>query len=197
MATASATKPNVEDRILAATLAIIGERGLEAVTHRAVAERAGASLGAISHHFPSRSDLLQEALRRAAAGEVSHLERLALELQSRAFATDEWVRSMAEALGADLRRNRTRHLAQYELLLACSRDPRMRELSRAWREAHVRVAEVGLRAAGSRNSALHAQLLTAAITGILLKQLAYPVRGFTDEVLQPQLQELVTALVTK
>jgi AcrR family transcriptional regulator len=195
MAVAAGATRNVEDRILAATLQIIGERGLEAVTHRAVAEEAGVSLGAISHHFPSRADLLQQALRRAAATEVSHLERLALDLQTRAFETEEWVHGMARALGTDLQRNRVRHLAQYELLLACAREPQLRELSRAWREAHLRVAEVGLRAAGSPQPEAHAQLLTAAITGLLLKELAYPGRRFTDEVLEPLLRELVDGLV--
>ena len=112
MAVATAATQNIDDRILGATLAIIGERGLESVTHRAVAEQAGVSLGAISHHFPSRAELLEQALRRAAAGEVSRLEQLALDLQGRAFETDEWIGGMARALGTDLQRNRTRHLAQ-------------------------------------------------------------------------------------
>ena len=196
MAVGGLTEPSVEGRIVAATLAIIGERGLEAVTHRAVAKRAGVSLGAISHHFTSRADLQQTALRTAAANEVAHLERIALDLQSRAFETHQWVRSMAEALGSDLERKPTRHLAQFEMLLACARDRKLRELSIAWREAHLRVAETGLRAAGSQNPDAHAQLLTAAITGVLLKQLAFPVRNFTDAVLEPLLHELVTELVS-
>ena len=187
--------PQAEERILAATMAIIGEQGLQAVTHRAVARKAGVSLGAISHHFPTRDDLLRDALSHAAAIEVTRLERLALSLQSRAFETREWVHTMATALGGDLQRNPTRHLAQYELLLACARDPELRELSRAWREAHLRVSEVGLRAAGSSTPEEHAELLTAAITGLLLKQLAYPEPKFTARVLEPRLDELVTALV--
>ena len=195
MAVAARHKADVEERILAATLAIIGEHGLQGVTHRAVADEARVSLGAISHHFSSRADLLDRALHRVAANEVAHLQRLALDLQARAFDTDEWIHAMARALGTDLRRNRARHLAQYELLLACARDPKIRELSRAWRQAHLLVAEVGLRAAGSRDPETHAQLLTAALTGLLLKQLAYPARNFTDEVLEPSLRELVSALV--
>jgi TetR/AcrR family transcriptional regulator, regulator of biofilm formation and stress response len=186
----------IDERILAATMAIIGERGLQAITHRAVAKRAGVSLGAISHHFPTRADLLRSALRRAATVEVARLERLALELQSRAFETGDWIRSMARALGGDVQRNPIRHLAQYELLLASARDPELRELARAWREAHLRLSEVGLRAAGSKAPDAHAHLLTAAITGLLLKQLAYPARNFTAEVLEPLLDELITALVT-
>jgi len=196
MAASTKTRPaGVEERILAATMAIIGEQGLQAVTHRAVARRAEVSLGAISHHFATREDLLHSTLRHAAAAEVGRLERLALSLQSQAFDTREWISAMAAALGGDLKRNPTRHLAQFELLLACARDPELRELSRAWREAHLRVSEVGLRAAGSKAPDVHAQLLTAAVTGLLLKQLAYPEPRFAERVLEPLLAELVTGLV--
>jgi TetR/AcrR family transcriptional regulator, regulator of biofilm formation and stress response len=75
---AGSTKVRVEKRILDATMAIIGEDGLQAVTHRAVASRAGVSLGAISHHFPTREELLRSTLLHAAAVEVERLERLAL-----------------------------------------------------------------------------------------------------------------------
>jgi AcrR family transcriptional regulator len=192
---AGSTKVRVEKRILDATMAIIGEDGLQAVTHRGVASRAGVSLGAISHHFPTREELLRSTLLHAAAVEVERLERLALTLQSRAFETRDWVHAMSAALGGDLKRNPSRHLAQYELLLACARDPELRELSRAWRDAHLRVSEVGLRAAGSKTPEEHAQLLTAAVTGLLLKQLAYPEPNFTTRVLEPLLDELTASLV--
>jgi len=196
MAASTKTRPaGVEERILAATMAVIGEQGLQAVTHRAVARRAEVSLGAISHHFATREDLLHSTLRHAAAAEVGRLERLALSLQAQAFDTREWISAMAAALGGDLKRNPTRHLAQFELLLACARDPELRELSRAWREAHLRVSEVGLRAAGSKAPDAHAQLLIAAVTGLLLKQLAYPEPRFAERVLEPLLAELVTGLV--
>src|SRR5215208_4189542 len=196
MAASTKTRPaGVEERILAATMAVIGEQGLQAVTHRAVARRAEVSLGAISHHFATREDLLHSTLRHAAAAEVGRLERLALSLQAQAFDTREWISAVAAALGGDLKGNPTRHLAQFELLLACARDPELRELSRAWREAHLRVSEVGLRAAGSKAPDVHAQLLTAAVTGLLLKQLAYPEPRFAERVLEPLLAELVTGLV--
>src|SRR5215217_9243720 len=110
MAASTKTSPGAEERIVAATLAIVGEQGLQAVTHRAVARKAGVSLGAISHHFPTRGDLLRGALRQAAVVEVARLERLALTLQSRAFETREWIHSMATALGGDLERHSSRHL---------------------------------------------------------------------------------------
>jgi AcrR family transcriptional regulator len=193
----SATKASggVDERIVSATMEIVGSRGLEAVTHRSVARAAGVSLGAISHHFPSRQALLEAALTRSADREVERLDRLALELQSSLFEADDWVNAMSIALAGDLERDPVPRLAQYELLLACARNPKMRELARAWRDAHLRVASVGMRAAGSDRPEEHGRLLVVAITGLLLKQLADPEPDFDSSVLRPQLRELVSALV--
>ena len=57
------------------------------------------------------------------------------------------------------------------------------------------MCEVGLRAAGSKAPDEHAQLLTAAVTGLLLKQLAYPEPNFTARVLEPLLNELTASLL--
>ena len=43
-----------------ATLELIGEHGPDAVTHRAVAERAGLPLSATTYWFDSKEELLQE-----------------------------------------------------------------------------------------------------------------------------------------
>jgi DNA-binding transcriptional regulator YbjK len=182
------------DAILEATLTLIGERGLEAVTHRTVAREAEVSLGAISHHFPSRQALLEATLEHAGRAEVRRLEGLALDLQTRLFDTEEWIDAMAAALARDLSRARTRHLAQYELLLASARNPRLRALARAWRHAHLHLASVGMRAAGSSKPEVHGPLLVASITGLLLKQLADPQPRFESDILRPQLRELVGGL---
>ena len=181
--------------ILETTLHLVGSHGLEAVTHRRVAKAAGVSLGAISHHFSSRDALLRATLAHAADREVRRLNRLALDLQTRLFDTTAWIEAMSAALARDLQRERTYRLAQYELLLASARDPDLRALARAWREAHYHVAVVGVRAAGSRAPEQHGRLLVAAITGLLLKQLADPQPRFETDVLVPQLTALVEGTV--
>ena len=45
-----------------ATLALIGEHGSDAVTHRAVAGARGLPLSATTYWFASKEDLLQEAV---------------------------------------------------------------------------------------------------------------------------------------
>ena len=51
--------------IVAATIAIIGERGWDTVKTRAVAERAGVPHGAVSYHFAGKGDLLRVAATEA------------------------------------------------------------------------------------------------------------------------------------
>ena len=63
-----ARQPRAEkkrERILEAALSILGTRGAAAVTHRAVAERAGVAVGSITYYFSSTTRLLEEALRLA------------------------------------------------------------------------------------------------------------------------------------
>jgi len=49
--------------ILGAALDLFGERGYDATTMRAIAERAGASLGSSYHYFPSKEQLVLEFYR--------------------------------------------------------------------------------------------------------------------------------------
>jgi DNA-binding transcriptional regulator YbjK len=109
--------------ILRATLALIGEHGPDAVTHRAVAERAGVPLSATTYWFESKEALLQETLLLAAREEVERLERLVLELAPRELDASEWARSVAAVLAADLESDPVRHVAFTELVLEGTRRP--------------------------------------------------------------------------
>src|SRR3954453_21114214 len=79
------------EHILRATLELIGEHGSDAVTHRAVADRAGVPLSAARYWFDSKEQLLQETLLLAAREEVERLERLVLDLAPREFDVAEWA----------------------------------------------------------------------------------------------------------
>ena len=64
---------SARDRILQATLRLIGEQGIGAVTNRAVARAAGVSLGSLTYHFPSQEDLLREALQTFVDEEIARI----------------------------------------------------------------------------------------------------------------------------
>ncbi|WP_028811925.1 TetR/AcrR family transcriptional regulator [Streptomyces flavidovirens] len=52
------------ERLLQATVELVGERGYEATTLGAIADRAGAARGLISYYFPGKRQLLQSAVHR-------------------------------------------------------------------------------------------------------------------------------------
>lgn len=51
-------------RMLDAAIEIVGRLGVEGLTHRAVAQAAGASLANATHHFPTQASLVHAAFRR-------------------------------------------------------------------------------------------------------------------------------------
>ncbi|GLF95348.1 TetR/AcrR family transcriptional regulator [Streptomyces yaizuensis] len=52
------------DRLLQATVDLVGERGYEATTLADIADRAGAARGLVSYYFPGKRQLLQSAVHR-------------------------------------------------------------------------------------------------------------------------------------
>src|SRR5918997_48515 len=67
------------EEILRATLRVIGARGADAVTHRAVAREAGVPASATTYYFSSKDELLEQTFLLAAREETERLERLVLD----------------------------------------------------------------------------------------------------------------------
>jgi DNA-binding transcriptional regulator YbjK len=185
------------EHILRATLELIGEHGPDAVTHRAVAKRADLPLSATTYWFDSKEELLQETLLLAAREEVERLERLVLDLAPQELGPGEWARAVSAVLAADLESDPIRHVAFTELVLEGTRRPWLAEEVARWHAAHLRLAELGLRAAGAPDPRGDAPLLVATITGFLLGQLVTPVDDFEQSIFRPSLERLFTKLVER
>lgn len=176
---------------------MIGEHGADALTHRAVAAEAGLPVSATTYWFSSRDELLEESLRLAAREEVGRLERLVVNLAPRELTIEEWAEAVAAELAGDLARDRGRHFAIAELALEAGRRPKLRDEVRRWHDAHLRLAELGLRAAGSDDPASDAPIVVAALSGFVLAQLSLPDAGFERDVLRPALERLFSRLVAE
>src|SRR2546429_9284587 len=72
---------DTRERILLATLRLIGEHGVGAVTNRRVATAAGVALGSLTYHFPSQAELLRETLSRYVDEELRRISDIAARLQ--------------------------------------------------------------------------------------------------------------------
>jgi DNA-binding transcriptional regulator YbjK len=182
------------EHILRATLELIGEHGSDAVTHRAVAERAGLPLSATTYWFASKDELLQETLLLVVREEVQRIERLVLELAPRELDVREWARAVSAVLAEDLAADPIRHVAFTELVLEGTRRPWLAEEVARWHAAQLRLAELGLRATGAPEPSADAPLLVAAITGFILGQLVTPVDDFEQRIFRPGLERLFTKL---
>ena len=183
------------DAILRAAVELIGEQGPDALTHRAVAERAGVSLSATTYWFASKEEIFREAVALAAGEEVERLERLVLELAPRHVTPAGWARELSAALAADVRRNPAQPVAMYEFVLEASRAPGLRDEVARWETAHLRLAEAGLRAVGSADPETDAHIVVAVVSGLMLGLLANPSPDFERDVMRPALERLFSRLV--
>lgn len=154
------------ERVLDATLELIGEHGIGGVTNRAVAARAGVSPGSLSYHFPSQTALLREALLRFVVGEAERLGALAgadlAELDPLAAA----VQAIVE--GAD----RRAVLAQTELYLQACRDPELQAVAAQAYAAYDGAARRLLEGLGVADPEPLVPALIALVDGYELRRLA-------------------------
>ncbi len=183
-----------ERALLEATVGLLGRGGVAAVTHRAVAREAGVSLGVVTYRYPTVDVLLASALEYFCEVDLEGLVALAGELQKSAFDPNAWSIAFAKSIAGSLRREREREIAGFELMLASARHPELRRASKKTDEAYRRLAELVLRAAGSKDPERQARILIAAILGLELKHLADPRPHFEDE-LAAALRDLVSGLV--
>jgi AcrR family transcriptional regulator len=153
----------VRQRLLAAAVELIPERGWTAVSTRVLAERAGVTPSVVHYHFPSLQALLCEAVLGA-------MRRVMAELDARLDTADDakdvvhgMLASADQYTGAD-----PMSLLFIEAYLAATRDERFRDEIAGVVEA----ARVGLgrRLAARRVTAPDetAAVLLAALDGLLL-----------------------------
>ena len=163
--------------IVEATLRVIGERGADAVTHRAVATEAGVALASTTYYFASKDALVREAFElvidrslalvdaHAAGGEGSVVDRLV---------------ALAEAQLAD---TSAPLAAQFELMLEAGRRPELHDLAARWDEGYRAAIDRLLGGA----AAIDVEVALCLIEGALINQVAFPVEGFAEESLRPML----------
>ena len=182
------------EQILEAALRVIGRSGREAVTHRAVAEEAGVPLGSTTYYFDSRDDLLAQALEHVAADAIRHYARLAEELRSVSSPAELADGLLSELVAAA--ENRTAYIAEYELWLEAGRRPELREAAQSWCDAEQLAVAGAMESLGSREPAIDASLVVAAIDGLgerLLGREEDPAQAAKE--LRPELIRLIERLV--
>ncbi|MEU9113244.1 TetR/AcrR family transcriptional regulator [Streptomyces sp. NPDC048483] len=148
-------------------LALLAERGMRGLTHRAVDEAAGLPQGSTSNLARTRAALLETAVRRLTEREAAVLTPREMP-QATGGAEPS---AIADALSLALHRYLTRHrqllVARYELALEATRRPELRALYDRAGAAFRAPMTAMLTAAGSTAPERHTLGLIAWCDGVL------------------------------
>lgn len=158
--------------LLAATVAVVADRGLHGLTFRAVAEHAGVNNTLISHHFGTKSALLREAVDWAAAramrlSDLAKSGPLDPEFPSRLVSL---VRDEPEL-----------QLFQFQIALESRRDSELRAKAMELYDGYVDAVEELLQRAGIEQNRALARAIFASLDGLVLQQLTVCSREAAEE----------------
>jgi DNA-binding transcriptional regulator YbjK len=176
--------------LLDAALRVIAESGVEAVTHRRVAEAAGVSRGTTTYHFASRDEIVLEAFRH-------YIATVATKLPT---TLDDLLRANEGALLDFLVRFQQREfldpeliLAEYELILYAARNETLGREYRAWESGLLGHLASALEVEGAPRPMRAARLVMGIYRAFELERLTHPE---TDpEELRSRLQVLLPSLL--
>jgi DNA-binding transcriptional regulator YbjK len=182
------------EALLDAVLRIVAEAGVDAVTHRRVAEVAELPLASTTYWFESKDHLLTAALELAAQRDTARLhEFIAARLDVADDPLELAVAAILDPIDQSPQASRGSLLATYALLLEAARRPSLQSVTREWTDAYLNVLQRLLKVAGSSHPRADADLLLAVADGLLIGQLASGKAGD----LAPQLRRLAGALVSR
>ena len=160
------------DLIADTALALLAERGMRGLTHRAVDEQAGLPQGSTSNHARTRQALLEAAVRRLAEREAQVLAPDELPAHNGPVQVAAVAAGLARALHRYLSGRPELLVCRYELALEATRRPELRQFydatGRQFREPLVAL----MAAAGSAEPERHALSLVAWCEGMMFSYAA-------------------------
>lgn len=127
----AAVTPKGERRrfaLVCAAADLLCEGGFEAVTHRAVAERAGLPLASTTYYFSSLEELIETAVDYLATAEVARLRERVKALPRRRRGAEAAAELLVDLLAGEYHREQL--ISRYERYIACARHPSMRSAER-------------------------------------------------------------------
>jgi DNA-binding transcriptional regulator YbjK len=160
------------DALLRAALELIAEGGLRAVTHRAVARRAGLPPATTTYFFPTIQDLIHEALKLHVAERVETLVELSRQLAEQGATPGGLARGFAGFL---VRRSPQAAIAQFELYLEGGRQPELLRASVVEAlDAFEKMAHELMDTLGVSDAAAASEAIVAVVDGFLIHRVARP-----------------------
>jgi AcrR family transcriptional regulator len=177
--------------ILEATLRVIGESGVNSVTHRVVAQEAGVSLASTTYYFDSKSALIEEALELMIARSTECV--LEHTTSPPKISQAELINRIVAFADAQINDPQAFLTAQYELMLEAGRAEYLRPLARRWTIAYMDAFQKLVQSAGLPRPKVATEIITKFVEGALLDQAMTPTDDFLEAYFRPHLTDLVRA----
>lgn len=170
------------EALVEAAAELLAAEGVAAVSHRAVASRAGLPLAATTYYFASREDLVTHALRRLRDRHVAAGRAVYEALRPGRISERQLASAAVGVVLGDLADGRDgvdpgRLAALYERYLQAGRHPGLRDEVRTWNAALVEILAELLRRGGIPEHGARSRLLLAVIDGLVVAALS---EGATD-----------------
>lgn len=162
------------DKLLAAALELLAERGMAGISHRAVAERAGVSPGMTSYFFASRAELERAAIDKGYRERIADYEATTGALADAHASPGALADAAAELFTSS---TLAMLLAHFEIFLNAARRPEIKEALDPVLESMRGLAEAAAAAAGIEDAPRFARALTAVIEGVELRRVAQGIDG--------------------
>jgi DNA-binding transcriptional regulator YbjK len=174
--------------LLQTTLRLIADHGIDAVSHRSVAEAAGVPLGSTTYWFDSRQAMLEESLEYFVRLEIEALRDRLSGVLGKRLSRRRLVDELTELLLPQLEEGRWRTVAQYTLLQEASRNPELQGLCREWTAAWIEALAEMFASLGAPSPQLEARMFLGMLDGLLLGQLAAPEPDVERNLIRPALE---------
>jgi AcrR family transcriptional regulator len=116
--------PNRREMLLDAAIQVLGERGMRALTHRAVDAEAGVATGSTANYFPTREALFEAIVERVSVRERDHFDEVAVKVCPTTPA--ELRRAIAESAQDATGVHRTLTLSRYAILVEAGHNAKVR-----------------------------------------------------------------------
>ncbi|KJF21861.1 TetR family transcriptional regulator [Rhodococcus sp. AD45-ID] len=161
---------DIRTSILDAVLHIVATEGISGVSNRRIASDAGVSLGSVTYHFPSQSDMLRAALSRFAAEETARILELVEQYRDQDLSAED-AAAATESIAQDIAFVVER-IAPFEMFVAAGRDHELHQIAAECFAAYDSLGVAVLTALGAPDPESVASYLVAMIVGLQLRRLA-------------------------
>lgn len=159
-------------RLVDAAADLLEQEGFEAISHRAVAARAGLPLAATTYYFRSLDDLIAAALAQLGGSFVARAAELVASYRPGPRTPENVARTVVDLVaGGGEVVDPARLLTVYERYVQAGRHPHLRPVVRAWTDQLAELVGVVLERAGYPAERPLARTLVALVDGLLLDAL--------------------------